>query len=148
MQHDPLGSLLREDPEGVVPRVPDVDDERFTGLAGQGDVGPERSLLILWWRKPPVIVETRFAHAHDQRVGQQLLDHGPGRPVELRGGVRVDPGRGEHTPKGLGHLEGLPTALRIDAHTDQAVDPGSPSGPDGGGGIALHQEEVAVRVDR
>src|SRR5438445_13042315 len=90
VQHDVLGPLLRQGAQGVGPRLPDVYDERLATLPRQRDVGAENSLLILLWRKPPVIVETCLSDPDHQRVGQEFLDHRTRPPVELGRRVGVD----------------------------------------------------------
>src|SRR5207237_558916 len=47
VQHDALGSFLGQDPEGVVPCVSYMDNERLARLARQRDVGAESTLLVV-----------------------------------------------------------------------------------------------------
>src|SRR5207237_127464 len=46
VEHHPLGALLVEDPDGVVPCLSDVDHERLVELAAPPDVQAERPFLV------------------------------------------------------------------------------------------------------
>src|SRR5512132_382414 len=147
VEDDSFGRSIVQEPEGGRPCIPNVNNNGKPCLNAQRDVENEGSLLIVSRRSHPIEVEPAFPDCDDPGHGHHLPDLLPSLVVQLRGGVGMHPGRGEHLGKGLGELDRTVARLGVDAGADQTPNACPPRSRNHLGGVLLDQEQMAMGVN-
>ena len=145
--HSEARRVFGEHRQRPLGRVPGVDDHRQSGPPGEVQVIDEGVLLDV---VRPVVVEEIEAgrpHAHHLRVLHQVLQRGPALVVQQPGLLGMETHGGEHLRKALGHGDGFPGTLQVDAGLDDQFHPCALSVGDERRGVILAVVEMGVGVD-
>ncbi|MEZ5354134.1 MAG: hypothetical protein R2762_15970 [Bryobacteraceae bacterium] len=147
--HDAAGlwyPVFGEDGEGIFPGLSSVDDDRFAGGEGDGQLAFEDGLLGIAGCVIVVIVEPDFTESEHLRMAQDLLEPLEGIGGGLGGVVRVNAGGSENAGVFIGQADGGFEIRRAGAGADghHACDAAFPSPIDDG--VAIDGEAVIVEV--